>query len=195
MAAHVDLTAVIFLLVITMNDMPRSDPPPPRVFDPFASNDQFDLLSRYATISVPLDNFWNGDTSTFPSYGVSLRIRTKEEKWDAPDTTNATTVVLTPDPTNILNVANKNILTKYHSITYTKIEATTTACLNDRAIQNSISMFSCINFRFKVTLKTQSSPNLVTSRHTKTDMLFSNELRLSRLCLLSNFRCCHSTIF
>ena len=134
MAAQVDLAAAIALIVVAINGMPRAAPPPPRVFDPFASTDPFDLSSRsgsmaYATISAPLDNIWNGDTSTFPSFVVSLRIRAKEGKWDAPGTTNVTTEVVTPDPTSIHNVAIKNILTEYHSITDAEIATATIARL------------------------------------------------------------------
>ena len=74
-----NLTAAIALLVNAINAMPRAAPPPPRVFDPFASSDAFDLSSRsgaaaYATVSAPLDDIWDGDTSTFPSFVLSLRI-------------------------------------------------------------------------------------------------------------------------
>ena len=73
MAGNVDLAAAIALLVQAINDMPRAAAPSPKVFDPFASNAAFDLSSRsgssaYATISAPLDDIWNGDTSTFPSF-------------------------------------------------------------------------------------------------------------------------------
>lgn len=149
MAGNVDLAAAIALLVQAINGMPRAAAPPPQVFDPFASNAAFDLSSRsgssaYATISAPLDDIWNGDTSTFPSFVVSLRIRAKEGKWDAAGTTDAATGITTPNPTNILDVAGRNILTDYHSISDADILAATTARRNDRGIQNSKAMFSCI---------------------------------------------------
>lgn len=114
MAVNVDLAAAIALLAQTIN-MPRAAPPPPRVFDPLASADAFDLSAHsgflaYANISAMLDNIFDGDTSTFPSFVVSLRIRAKEGKWDASGTTNDTTGVITPHPTNILDVSDKNIL-------------------------------------------------------------------------------------
>ena len=113
MANNVDLTAAIALLVQAINGMPRAAAPPPQVFDPFASDAAFDLSTRsgstaYATISAPLDEIWNGDTSTFPSFVVSLRIRAKEGKWDAAGTTDAVTGITTPNPTNILDVGGRN---------------------------------------------------------------------------------------
>jgi len=149
MANNVDLTAAIALLVQAINGMPRAAAPPPQVFDPFASDAAFDLSTRsgstaYATISAPLDEIWNGDTSTFPSFVVSLRIRAKEGKWDAAGTTDAVTGITTPNPTNILDVGGRNILTDYHSISDADVLAATTSPLNDRKIQNFKAMFSCI---------------------------------------------------
>lgn len=149
MAGNVDLAAAIGLLVTAIQGMPRAAPPPRQVFDPFASDDAFDLSSRsgssaYATVSSPLDTVWNGDTATFPSFVVALRIRAKEGKWDAAGTVDPVTNITTPNPTNILQIGGKNILTEYHSISDTEIETAATARTNDRAIQNSKAMFSCI---------------------------------------------------
>ena len=150
MTANTDLATFIALLVYVINGMPRAaPPPPPQVFDPFASADALYLSSHsdstaYATVSSPLDDIWDDDTSKFRSLVVSSRIRAKEGKWDAAGTTDPTTGVVTPNPTNILYVSDKNILTKYHSITDAEITAVTTTRTNDIAIQNSKAMFSCI---------------------------------------------------
>jgi len=139
MATNVDLTAAIGLLVTTIKGMPRAAPPPPQVFDPFSSNDTFDLSSRsgslaFATVSAPLNTIWNGDTSTFLSFVVALYIRAKEGKWDAAGTLDAVTRITTPNSTNILDVASENILTEYHSITDKEIVTAATARVNNRAI-------------------------------------------------------------
>ena len=57
----------------------------PKVYNPFTSNDPFDLSTRsgssaYAQVSFQLDTVWNGDVSSFPSCIVSLRIRAREGK-------------------------------------------------------------------------------------------------------------------
>lgn len=158
MADNGNLAAAIALLVQAINGMPRAPAPPPQVFDPFASSDAFDLSSRsgaaaYATASAPLDDIWDGDTSTFPSFVISLRIRAREGGWDAVGTTDAVTGVFTPNPTNIIDINDKNILTEYHSITDQEITTASTARVNNRAIQNSKAMFACIKSSIKGDIK------------------------------------------
>lgn len=46
-------------------------------------------------------------------------------------------------PHDILTIHSNNILSDYHSITDSQIEAARTACTDDRAIQNSRAMFQC----------------------------------------------------
>jgi len=139
MAANVDLDATIALLVPAINGMPRADPPSAQVFDPFVSANDFDWsswsgVSAYATVSSALDDIRDGDTSTFHSFFVSLRIRAREGDWDAAGTIDATTGVVTPNPTKIIDVADKNILTDYHSVTDAEITTASTACTNNRSI-------------------------------------------------------------
>ena len=110
---------------------------PPKVYDPFASTEAFDLSSRsgssaYAKISSPLDTLWEGDVSTFPSFVVLLRIRAREGKWNS------------LGDEGILTLAGRNILTEYHSISDADIETARIARTNDRAIQNSKAMYNCI---------------------------------------------------
>ena len=68
----------------------------------------------------------------------------QEGKWDAAGTTDAATGITTPNPINIIDVVGKNILTDYHSVSDADILAATTARTNNRGIQNSKAMFSCI---------------------------------------------------
>ena len=119
---------------------------PTKIYDPFASNDPFDLSSRsgstaYTSCSAPLDQIWDGDVSNFPSFVVVLRLRAKEGKWDA------------AGDTGILQVDGKDILTEYHSITNQHIEDARIARTNDRALQNSKAMYACIKSSVKGNLK------------------------------------------
>ena len=123
-------------------------PPPPRtsVFDPFAHDIPFDLATRsgsqaYNDASAPLDEEWNGDVSTFPSFVVALRLRASEAKWDA------------TAPYGILQINGSNILTNYHSITEVEITNALTNRTDNRAIQNSRAMFQCIKSSIKGSLR------------------------------------------
>ena len=115
----------------------------PKIYeDPFATNDPFDLSSRvgsnaFLSSSAPLDVIWDGDVANFPSFVVALRLRAKEAKWDA------------AGDSGILTISGKDILTEYHSISTTDIEAARTARTNNRALQNSRAMYSCIKNSIK----------------------------------------------
>ena len=118
----------------------------PKVYDPFKSEDPFDLSSRsgsmaYDRISAPLDDTWDGDVTKFPSFVTELRIRAAEGKWN-----------LATDP-GILTIGAKDILTDYHSISDADIETARLARTSDRALQNSTAMFMCIKSSIKGTLK------------------------------------------
>jgi len=57
----------------------------PKICDPFATNDAFDLRSRvgssaFVSASTTLDIIWDGDVSSFPSFVVAFRLRVKEGK-------------------------------------------------------------------------------------------------------------------
>ena len=127
----------------------RPPPPPiipPPVLDPFASTDPFDLSSRagasaYQLSSSPLDELWDGTVASFPSMVVSLRLRSRECRWNA------------PSPQGILKVGGQDILTNYHSITNANIETARTNRTNSRAIQNSKAMFRCLKSSIKGDLK------------------------------------------
>lgn len=158
MAANTDIVAAVVVLVLDINGMPIAAPSPPQVFNPFASVNAFDLYSRssssaYVTVPTPLDDIWDGYTSTFPSFVTSLHLHAREGDWHAAGTTNATTGVITPNPTNIVDVADKNILTDYHLVTDAEITAASTACKNNRAIQNSKAMVGCIKYSIKGDIK------------------------------------------
>ena len=130
------LAAAMSSLAAAIRAMPQAAIQP-KVYDPFKSNEPFDLSSRsgsmaYETISAPLTEIWDGDVSKFPSFVTELRIRAQEGKWD-----------LDTDP-GILTIASNNIFTHYHSITDEEIEDARTARTGDRAIQNAKAMFQCI---------------------------------------------------
>jgi len=142
-------TATLAAAITTLANAIRAMPQVavnPKVYDPFKSNDPFDLSSRsgsmaYERISAPLDKAWEGEVSKFPSFVTELRIRATEGKWD-----------LDVDP-GILKFGNKNILTDYHSISDADIEAARVARTSDRALQNATSMFNCTKTTVKGTLK------------------------------------------
>ena len=123
-------TATLVAAMTALADAIRAMPQAavnPKVYDPFQSNDSFDLSSRsgsmtYERISAPLDEPWDGDVSKFPSFVTELRIRAAEGKWD-----------LDQDP-GILIIRNKNILTDCHSISDAEIEAARVARTSDRAL-------------------------------------------------------------
>ena len=102
-----------------------------KVFDPFASNDPFDLSSGsgssafYKILSL-LDTSWNGDVSSFLSFVALLRIRAQVGKWDA------------IGDEDILTINVKNILIKYYTVKDTNIEAAQMAHTNDREFQSNI---------------------------------------------------------
>ena len=107
------------------------------VYDPLASNDPFDLSTRsgssaYGKISSTLDTKLNGDVSTFPSFVVSLRIRAREGKWDAPGNEG------------ILTIVGKNILMNYHYIDDIQVEDVQSTQINIRAIQNEKATYNCV---------------------------------------------------
>ena len=114
MTATATLAAAMTTLANAIRAMPQASVNP-KVYNPFKSNDPFDLSScsgsmAYERISAPLDNIWDGDVSKFPSFVTELRIRAAEGKWD-----------LDADP-GILKFGTKQILTDYHSIPDADIE-------------------------------------------------------------------------
>ena len=114
---------------------------PKKCHDPFATNDPFDLNARsgsnaYNTISSPLDQLWDGAVESFPSFLVAVRVRAKQGKWNA----------TAPEGISTIDVddKNENLLTEYHSVTDTAIEAARVARLNTHAMQNSKAMYACL---------------------------------------------------
>lgn len=56
-----------------------------KVFGHFAPNDPFDLaprsgLSAYITVSTPLNDIWDSNVATSPSFVVALSMRANEGK-------------------------------------------------------------------------------------------------------------------
>ena len=118
----------------------------PKVYDPFKSNDPFVLSSRsgsmaYERIFTPFDDIWDGEVAKFPSFVTELRIRAAEGKWN-----------LDAEP-DILKFGTQNILTDYQSISDADIEAARVARTSDCALQNALSIFTCIKSSIKGTLK------------------------------------------
>ena len=62
----------------------------------------------------------------FPSFLVAVRIRAKQDKWNATGDEG----ILTAD----VDGKNKNLLTEYHSVTNTAIEITRAARINARTM-------------------------------------------------------------
>jgi hypothetical protein len=116
-------------------------PPPPAahtvILDPFASNAPFDLSTRtgssaFTTASTALEDPWGGTVKNFPAFIVSLHIRVGEVHWNS------------AAPTGILDIGGHNLLTDYHSVTDTAVEAAHVARADPRAIQNSRVMYKCV---------------------------------------------------
>ena len=89
---------------------------PAKVKNDFATKSPFNLdthfrASAYTTVSSPLNERWNGEVNTFPSFLVALRVCSKQGKWD-----------VTGDQ-GFFTIDDKNLLSGYHSITDVQIEA------------------------------------------------------------------------
>ena len=107
------------------------------ILDPFASNAPFNLASRagdtaFQRASSALDETWDGTVETFPSFIIALRIRSAEVGWNA------------AAPQGVVTIAGHNLFTEYHSITDQDITNEFTNRVNDRAVQNSKTMYQCI---------------------------------------------------
>jgi len=118
----------------------------PKIYNPFVTNDAFDLSSRvgssvFVSASAPLGIIWDGDISNIPSFVVALRLHAKEGKWDA------------AGDTGILTIDGRDILTNYHSIYTVDVDTACTNRTNDRALQNSRTMYACIKSSIKGDLK------------------------------------------
>jgi len=138
-----------------------SAPPAPAavIYDPFATNDPFDLAtwssaSAYATISAPLEQVWDGNIMTFPTLVGALRERANEGKWDVIGLTN------------ILSFETGTLFNDYYSITDADITTAFNTWENNRAIQNAKKMFqgikSSISGDIKDTIFSQNE-NLLTN--------------------------------
>ena len=113
--------------------------PPVRtpVFDPFQEDVPFDLSTRaasqtYIDISAPLQDEWDGNVATFPSFIVSLQMRDAEGKWNQ------------AVPHGILTINGRNGLTDYHSVTDAEITTAYANRTDTRSIQSSTAMFKYI---------------------------------------------------
>ena len=153
MTYNATLANAIALLVTVVNSIPRAKSPPHRVFDPFSSTDPFNLsscsgLSAYVTVFASIGHIWDRDTSTFPFFVVSLRIRAKEGKWDSSSTTNANSNIIS-NPTNIIDMTENNILIEYHSITDAEVSVASTTRTDNREIQNAKVVFMYIKSSIK----------------------------------------------
>ena len=109
----------------------------------------------YQKILFEPNNIWDGDVSTFPSLVVSLRLRSKETKWDA------------NNDIGILAFDNKDIPTDYYSINVAKINAAQTTCINNRAIQSTKDTISRIKASTKGNLKNTIPPKSEIFQNTK----------------------------
>ena len=120
---------------------------PTLIRDLFASGRALNLGSRsgmdaFSEMSKPLPQTWDGNTASFPTFVINLRLRVIKAKWNA---TGAS---------GILTVDGKNIFTSYHSITKEKIELARTNCTDDRALQNSKALYQCLESSISGALKT-----------------------------------------
>ena len=117
------------------------------IHDLFASGQPLNLGGRlgmeaFHEISKALPQTWDGDTGSFPSFVINLRLRAIKSKWHA------------IDGSGILMVDGKNIFTEFHSITDTNITQARTNRTNDRATQNSKALYQCLESSISGALKT-----------------------------------------
>jgi len=133
--ANAALLAVLQQLTHAVTVM--SAPPAPAavaaIYNPFATNDLFDLATQsgaaaYATISAPLEQVWDGNVTTFPTFVGALWERANEGKWDV------------AGPTNILSFGTKTLFNDYHSITDSDITTAFNVQEKNRTIQNEKAM-------------------------------------------------------
>jgi hypothetical protein len=110
-------------------------------FDPFEAATAFDLSSRagslaYTTACSPLELKWDGTINKFPSFLIALRVRASEVNWGA------------PAPQGILAYTVggtvRNLFTDHYSISEADLEAARAARTDDRAVQNSRTLFKCL---------------------------------------------------
>ena len=111
------------------------------VFDIFDATTAFDLSSRagsaaFAQASAPLQDKWNGTIDTFPSFMMSLRVRSQKAKWNAA----APHGILTYD----VQGTNRHLLTEYYDIPAPILETARTNRIDPRAIQNSLAFYTCL---------------------------------------------------
>jgi len=76
---------------------------------------------------------------SFPIFIVALRLRARKIKWNSMEVAG-----ITPTPSNIITISGHSILTDYHLVTETQVANTSTARINDQAIQNSSALFKCL---------------------------------------------------
>jgi hypothetical protein len=92
--------------------------------------------AAYVKACSPLNTKWDGSIDKFPSLITGLRDRAIEAKWDAVSPHGIITFTI--------GATDFNLLTQYHSIPLTEIEAARTARNDNRAIQNSKALYHCL---------------------------------------------------
>mmetsp|Transcript_41992 Transcript_41992/g.101185 ORF Transcript_41992/g.101185 Transcript_41992/m.101185 type:complete len:480 (+) Transcript_41992:1052-2491(+) len=117
------------------------------VLDLFDSTSPFDLSTRNGAnamekASAALGTSWDGTLELFNAFLLDLKARAREMHWDA-----------APNDGGILTIDGHDLLSEYHLIPMSDIEAARTNRTNDRAKQNSKSLFLTLSKSVRGELK------------------------------------------
>ena len=120
-------------------------------------------------MSKPLPQTWDGNTASFPTFIINLRLRAIKAKWHATGTSG------------ILTVDGKNIFTSFHSITKENIELARMNRTNNRAIHTS-----ALKHPFREHSKRPYSLRRKISPNTRMELVYSKPSQISPQCLPFN---------
>ena len=114
--------------------------------DPVFQAAPFDLSSRaginaYTQASSKLSETWDGSVNKFPSFLIALRERAQESNWMAPLPQGILTITSVTDPSG---ATTHDLITEYQSITDADIQQAFMARTDNRAKQNSTTMYRAI---------------------------------------------------
>lgn len=157
--------------VANINSAPQSIP----IHDFFASGNALNLGTRsgteaYEKMAEPLSQVWDGNPASFPTFIMNLRLRASKSKWNA------------NGPLGIMEINGNNILTSYHSIVGAQVESSRSARVNPRAIQNSKSLYHCLESSISGSVKTTIFTQAENIPSTKTGSPSSNYSQDILLC-------------
>ena len=117
----------------------------------FDDSTPFNMASRAGSTAMQdasaiLDDTWDGTVSAMPAFITSLKKRSQMAKWNAPDPNRILTYSI--------NNVDHSLLSDFHDIPLSDLEAARIARTDPRAIQNSRAMYYCLSKSLDGDLKT-----------------------------------------